>query len=107
MDVRITTRHVDLSAGFRALAEERTRKLTRYEPRLMAVDLLFEEDHGQVVTEARADVPGRPPLIAHATAQDRRHALYDTLRKLGRQLRRERSKRLDHQAPPPTVPVGD
>lgn len=107
MEVRITTRHVDLSATFRELAAERTRKLTKYEPRLMAVDLLFDEDHGQLVTEARADVPGRPPLIAHTTAQDERHALDGTLRKLGRQLRRERSRRRDHQGPTPTVPLAD
>lgn len=107
MDVRIATRHVDLSETFRALAADRTRKLTKYEPRLMAVDLLFDEDHGEMVTEARANVPGRPPLIAHATAHDTRHALDDTLRKLARQLRRSRAKRLDHQGPPPTVPTGD
>lgn len=107
MDVRITTRHVDLSGTFRELAEDRARKLTKYEPELMAVDLLFDEDHGEMVTEARADVPGRPPVIAHSAAHDQRHALDETLRKLARQLRRSRSKRLDHQGPPPTVPVED
>lgn len=103
MDVRITTRHLELSDRFRALAEERARKLEKYEPRLMAVDLLFDEDHGESVVEARADVPGNPPMVASATAHDVRHSLDDTLRKLGRQLRRQRSKRVDHQGPPPTI----
>ena len=52
MDVRITTRHVDLSDAFMLQAEDRTRKLSKYEPRLLAVDLLFEEDHGSLATEA-------------------------------------------------------
>lgn len=107
MDVRITTRHVDLSGSFLRLAEERTRKLTRYEPRLLAVDLLFDEDHGKRVTEARADVPGRPVLLAQAAADDHRSSLDHTLRKLARQLRRERARRVDHQAPSPRVPASD
>ena len=106
MDVRITKRHVDMSGSFLEVAEERARKLNRYDPDLRAVDLLFVEDHGDVVTEARAEVPGRPPLVARAEAQDRRRSLDDTLRKLARQLRRERSRRVDHRAPP-TLPKPD
>ena len=100
MDVRMTTRHVTLSGTFRKLAEERARKLGKYEPRLIAVDLIFDEDHGRFRTEARAEVPGHPPLIARAHAEGRRKALDQTLRKLGRQLRRERSKKVEHQGPP-------
>lgn len=105
MDVRITTRHVDLSDTFLVLAEDRTRKLEKYEPRLLAVDLIFEEDHGQVATEARADVPGRPPMIARGAAGDRRASLDEALRKLGRQLRRQRSRHVDHKSPSTTMAV--
>ncbi len=107
MDVRITTRHVDLSESFMAHVGERTRKLTKYEPRLIAVDLLFDGDHGKLATEARATVPGRPPSIARGAAEDPRASLDEALKKLGRQLRRERKKRVDHQAPPPVVVVED
>ncbi|MFP4622755.1 MAG: ribosome hibernation-promoting factor, HPF/YfiA family [Gemmatimonadota bacterium] len=107
MDVRITARHVELSESFTAFAHERTRKLLKYEPRLTAVDLLFEDDHGRFTTEVRADVPGVPPLIARAGSEDRRSALDSAIRKLGRQLRRERSKRLDHQAPPAAARIED
>jgi ribosomal subunit interface protein len=100
MDVRITTRHAELSNGFLERAEERTRKLTKFEPRLIAVDLLFDDDHGTFTTEARADVPGRPPLIASAEDMEPRKALDAALDKLARQLRRERKKRVDHQATP-------
>jgi ribosomal subunit interface protein len=100
MDVRMTTRHVGLSDSFRKLAEERVQKLGKYEPRLIAVDLIFENDHGRFIAEARADVPGRPPLIARSAGDGRRKALDQALRKLARQLRRERSKVVEHQAPP-------
>ncbi len=100
MDVRITTRHVELSDGFLARAEERTRKLTKYEPRLIAVDLLFDDENGTLITEAKADVPGRPPMIASADDMDHRKSLDSALDKLSRQLRRERKKRVDHQSTP-------
>lgn len=100
MDVRITTRHVEIGQGFSEYADERTRKLTKYEPRLISVDLIFDNDHGEFSTEARAEVPGIPPLVAKAENESKRKSLDSALDKLGRQLKRERSKRVDHQAPP-------
>lgn len=100
MDVRITTRHTTVDDAFAALAEERTRKLERFDPRLISIDLIFDEDHGKFMTELRAEVPGIPPLVATAEDDSRRRSLDDALEKLGRQLRKERSKRVDHQAPP-------
>ena len=105
MDVRITTRHTDLSDSFRTLAERRAQRLSRYNPRTTSIDLLFDDDHGRFTTEARADVPGRPPLVARSTGTGRRAALDETLRKLSRQLRRERSRRTDHQAAPAASPT--
>lgn len=100
MDVRITTRHVTIGDGFAEYADERTRKLTKYEPRLISVDLIFDNDHGTFSTEARAEVPGIPPLVAKYEDDSKRKSLDRTLDKLERQLKRERSKRVDHQAPP-------
>ena len=100
MDVRITARHVSVGEGFAELAEERARKLTKYEPRLISVDLIFDKDHGKFSTEARAEVPGVPPLVATAEDDSERKSLDSALDKLGRQLKKERSKRVDHQAPP-------
>ena len=100
MDVRITTRHVTIGDGFTEYADERTRKLTKYDPRLLSVDLIFDNDHGTFSTEARAEVPGIPTLVAKAENQDKRKSLDSALDKLGRQLKKERSKRVDHQAPP-------
>lgn len=105
MDIRITFRRGKLTDGFRDRALERTRKLTKFEPRLIAVELLFDEDHGKVVAEARADVPGVPALIARADADSHRKALDQVVSRLSRQLKKERSKRVDHQAPPAALQV--
>jgi ribosomal subunit interface protein len=100
MDVRITTRRATVSEAFLRQAEERVRKLDRFEPRLQAVALTVDEDRGRISIETRAEVPGAPPMIASADAATDRSALDKALQKLGRQLRRHRTRRTDHQAPP-------
>ena len=105
MDVQITIRRGRAGEGFRAIAEEKARKLEKYEPRLTRVELLFDDDGGRVVGEVRAFVPGVPTLVARAGAESRRSALDRVIQKAGRQLRKERSKRVDHQAPPAAAVV--
>lgn len=100
MDVRITTRHVSVGEAFAEHADSRARKLSKYEPRLISVDLIFDNDHGKFSTEVRAEVPGVPPLVAKSEHDSKRKSLDSALEKIGRQLKRERSKRVDHQAPP-------
>lgn len=105
MDIRITFRRGKLTDGFRKTVLERSRRLSKFEPRLIAVELLFDEDHGKVLAEGKADVPGVPPLIARAEESSHRAALDQVVARLSRQLKKERSKRVDHKAPPPTVKV--
>jgi ribosomal subunit interface protein len=99
MEVRITTRRATVGEAFLRKAEERVRKLDRYEPRIQSVALTVDEDRGRVTVEARADVPGAPAMVASSQADTSRAALDQTIQKLQRQLRRRRTKRLDHKAP--------
>lgn len=107
MDVRITTRRATVTETFARQIEERVRKLDRYEPRLLSVAVIIDEDRGRVSIETRAEVPGAPPMIGRAEAASNRSALDAALQKLGRQLRRRRTKRLDHQAPPAGAAIDD
>lgn len=100
MDVRITTRRATVGEAFLRRAEERVRKLDRYEPRLQGATVIVDEDRGRVSVEVRAEVPGAPPMVGSAEGSSSRGALDAALQKLRRQLRRRRTKRIDHQAPP-------
>lgn len=100
MDVRITTRRATVGDSMLRRAEERARKLGKYEPRLQAVALLFDDDHGKTAVEVRAEVPGVPTLVARSEGDSSRLALDRALDRIRRQLRRHRSKRTEHQAPP-------
>ena len=100
MEVQITIRRGEAGENFLEHAQERAEKLGRYEPRLHRVELLFDEDGGRVAGEARAVVPGVPLLVARADGDTGRAALDRVVRRLGRQLKKERSKRVEHRAPP-------
>lgn len=100
MDVQVTIRRGEAGENFLERAHERARKLVRYEPRLHRVELLFDEDGGRVAGEGMAAVPGLPTLVARADGDTARTVLDHVVRRLGRQLRRERSKRVKHRAPP-------
>lgn len=105
MDVRITTRHNTISDALLKRAEERARKLGKYDPRILTVAVLFEEDHGNHAVELRADVPGVPSLVARAEGETNRNAFDRAFDKIRRRLRRERTKRIEHQAPPSVAVV--
>lgn len=105
MDVQITIRRGAVGTGFRRTAEARARRLEKYEPRLLRIELLFDDERRGVAAEARAVVPGIPPRVARADATSHRRALARVIRKVGRQLRDERSRRIDHRAPPLAGPV--
>ncbi len=107
MDVRIIARRATIGEAFHRHAEERAHKLMRYEPRLHGVSILVDEDRGRVSVEARAEVPGVPILVARAEAASDRSALDAALQKLRRQLRRQRTRRVDHQAPPAGAAIED
>lgn len=100
MEVQITSRRGTVGSAFRRAAETRARGLEKYEPRLRRIELLFDEDGGRVAAEARASVPGIPARVARADGVSHRSALDRVMRKVGRQLRDERSRRVDHRAPP-------
>ena len=100
MDVRMSTRHTAVPSSFPAWAEGRARRLERFNPRLQALELLVDSDHGRSVVEVRADVPGSPVMVGRAEGTSERAALDRALERVGRQLRRQRSMRTDHQAPP-------
>lgn len=103
MDIRITVRRGRAGEAFRAAAEEKARKLERFEPRLSRVELILEGGTGRVSAEVRSSVPGLPTLVARAEADSRRSALGRVMTRSARQLRKERSRRVEHQAPPITA----
>lgn len=100
MDVTISTLHCTVPAPVRQRAEEKIRRLERYEPRIISADVVFDIDHGLHRVEARMIVAGGPMIIGHGTGEDFRTALDRVTDRLARQLRRRRERRRDHRGDP-------
>lgn len=100
MDVTITARHCTIAGSVRERAEARVARLSRYEPRMSAGHVIFEEEGSERRAEIRVAVDGAPMQVAKGDGDSFRAALDRALDRITRRLKREREKRVDHQAPP-------
>lgn len=98
MLINVSARHCRVADSIRRRAEERLRRMVRFEPRIHTADVIFEHDHGLYAVEVRAFIAGRSTIIAHATAADARSALDQVLSRLRTQLQRQRERIRDHSA---------
>jgi putative sigma-54 modulation protein len=100
MDVRITARHCTITDSTRDLARRRVERVTRFQPRATAAEVLFSEESAFKHAELRMTVPGGAQLHAHGEAATFRSALDRAAERLERQLRRRRGRSLDRRASP-------
>lgn len=99
MRIQIVTRHCDVPSRVRERAESRVRKLVRYEPRLSAAELIFEEEKHLRKVEGILSVDGEEPVVARGEGTEFRAAVDQVGDRLARMLRRRRDQHLDHQGP--------
>ena len=99
MEVRITSRHTDLPDPLRERTEELISRLTKYEPRLSAAEVVFVEEKRSVRVEGLLHIDRGDPIVATGEAEEFRSALDNLVGRLTTQLRRKHSQVVDHQAP--------
>jgi ribosomal subunit interface protein len=97
MEMTFTGRGVQITDEIRVQAEHKLAPLERMEPRLVAIDLEFINEHhpkpdGLKRVEVAARIP-RKTFRAHAEAGDVSSALDEVREKLERQLRDHHGKR--------------
>jgi ribosomal subunit interface protein len=98
MQVNITARHCNVSERIRLEAEERVKRLTKYEPRVDNAVIAFDADHGDKLVETRVSLAGSHPIVAHGSGDDFRTALDRSLGRLTRQLKRRRERVRNHKS---------
>lgn len=99
MRIQIVTRHCDVPSRVRERAESRVRKLVRYEPRLSAAELIFQEEKHNRKVEGILSVDGEEPVVARGQGTEFKAAVDQVADRLARMLRRRRDQHLDHQGP--------
>ena len=98
MRVQITARHCDVSDTIRARANELMEKVARFDPRVSAIDLVFEEEKRIHAVEAIVSRDRVQPVVAKASASEWTAALDVLFDRLSRQIRRGRAQAVDHHA---------
>lgn len=99
MQLIISTRHTQLSDRVRENVEEQFERLERFDPRITKVVVTLLEEKNRKEVEARLSIARAGQIHAHAEAADFRSAVDAVISKLTRQLKRQRSRALNHKAP--------
>ena len=99
MEVRITSRHTDLSDNLRRRTEEVVTKLSKYEPRISAAEVVFDEEKRSKTAEGIIHVDRSDPVVASGEAEEFGGALNQMVERLSKQLRRRHDRIRDHKAP--------
>ena len=101
MQVIISARHTEVSAEVRDHIEAQFRRLSRFEPRVSRSEVTLREEGATCVIEAVLSIDGRGPVHGAAEAEMFRSATDRVVDKLAKQLKRVRSRRVDHRGPVP------
>ena len=73
-------------------------KLTKYESRVSAAEVVFDEGKRSKTVEGIIHVDRGDPVVASGEADDFRSALHQMMERLTRQLRRRHQQSRNHQA---------
>jgi len=98
LNIEITGRHVDLSDKVRDYAEEKTRRLERYNDRIQRVEVLIQaepEDRHKV--ELVISIAGGAALVSRTNEPSVFAAIDLVLDKAERQLKKHKEKLKDHR----------
>lgn len=101
MRVQITARHCEVPDAVRERAHQLMEKLTKYEPRLLSAEVVFDEERHNRKVEVILSVGGGAPVVAQADDREFRAALDKAADRAGRVLRKRRDRVVDHQAERP------
>ena len=108
MNINVTGRGDNVTAGMKKKAAEKVDKLNRYYDRITWIDVLLEDDSVRKVVEVSAGLNRGATIVGKAEADDMYTAIDLALDKVTRQVRRHKEKLKGHRArKEPAVPEAD
>lgn len=90
MEVRVTGRHVEITAEVRQYAQEKLGRLDRFFNRVRSVELLLDSTRQTQRAEAVAHVEHNSPVVAHSDKPDVIAAIDEVADKVERQLKKHK-----------------
>lgn len=99
MRVQIAARHCDVPESVRQRTEEQISKLAKYDLRVAAADVVYEEEKHVKRVEVVLSVDRSDPVVARGEGEEFRTALDKVVDRLSRILKRQRAQANNRQAP--------
>lgn len=99
MEIVIAIRHGELSARQEEAVREQFGRLSRFETRVSRLEVTLSEEKNHWEVEALASIDRAEPVHAHGEHPEVKTAIDRTVDRMARQLKRRRSRHVDHQGP--------
>ena len=100
MTIQITTRRCHVPQKVLDRTEEQVERLKKYDAHIAGADVVFEEEKLSRTIEIVLRFERGEPLVAKGDGPDFRSALDKAIDRLGRMVRKQRDRKVDHKAPP-------
>lgn len=99
MQIVIATRHGELSERQEEAVREQFGRLSRFESRISRLEVTLSEEKNHWEVEALASIDRAEPIHAHGEHAEVKTAIDRTVDRMARQLKKLRSRHVDHQGP--------
>ncbi len=106
MNVAITGRHVQLSAGLEEYARAKAAKVTKFLHKDVRVEIIVEQTHDAWNVEMIVNGHHGSIIVAHVQQSDANAAIDLAIDKVEHQLRKVKERRKDHRGPSMAGPDG-
>ncbi|MGA2915046.1 MAG: ribosome-associated translation inhibitor RaiA [Sedimentisphaerales bacterium] len=101
MDVRIISKHVEITDDSRARIEEKVAKLPRYNNSIYDIEIIIEGGKGSAMVKVEIIVRARRNhiFVAKNSGEDMFVCIDEVVRKIERQLKKQKQKQRDNKHP--------
>lgn len=99
MRIQVAARHCDIPDSVRKRTEEQIKRLAKYDARVSAADVVYEEEKRVRRVEVILSIDRGEPVVAKGEGEEFRTALDKVVDRLSRILRRQRGQAKNHQGP--------
>lgn len=97
MRIQVAARHCEIPDSVRKRTEEQIARLAKYDPRVAAADVVYEEEKRVRRVEVILSIDRGEPVVAKGEGEEFRTALDKVVDRLSRILRRQRGQAKNHQ----------
>ena len=97
MQIKVTTRHGQLSDEHQAIIRDKVSRLLHHFPRLMMIEAIVDVKDDEKIVELQVSAEHKHDFVARESAGEIQAALDQAIHKIERQLTKHKEKIQDHR----------